>query len=221
MSIGGSGHSVCLRPASSSSRVSVLLSFPNQRRGCHLTPCIFPGSENGTAPNPGGDQLSDPGFTLSSLSPYIHSIRNPTGSASWLDPDSGRLSLPRPAPGPSSSPPPCCHLPEGPSQNFHQLTAASHSPPRPPPPSLPLASCRLPSGHRDFRMHLLKHTKLSPARPCLCPCCSSLWDTVLLDLSVTCSPPHSGLCSHEGPPSSPAAAAPPPCSVPDSDSFFW
>ena len=82
VSIGGSGHLVCLRPVSSSSRFSVLLSFPNQRHRCHLTPCIFPGSENDTAPNPGGDQLSDPGVTLSSLSPHIHSIRNPAGSAS-------------------------------------------------------------------------------------------------------------------------------------------
>ena len=82
VSISGSGHSVCLRPVSSSSRFSVLLSFPNQRHGCHLTPCIFPGSDNDTAPNPGGDQLSDPAVTLSSLSPHIHSIRNPAGSAS-------------------------------------------------------------------------------------------------------------------------------------------
>lgn len=112
-SIGGSGHSVCLRPASSSSRDSVLLSFPDQRHGCHLTPCVFPGSKNGTAPNPGGDQLSDPGVTLSSLSPHIHSTGKPASSAPDC-PDAGRLSPSLPAPGPASSPSPCCHLPEGP-----------------------------------------------------------------------------------------------------------
>lgn len=112
-SIGGSGHSVCLRPASSSSQDSVLLSFPDQRHGCHLTPCVFPGSENGTAPNPGGDRLSDPGVTLSSLSP----TSTPSESTPALPPDcpdAGRLSPSLPAPGPASSLPPCCHLPEGP-----------------------------------------------------------------------------------------------------------
>lgn len=111
-STGGSGHSVCLRPASSSSRDSVLLSFPDQRHGYHLTPCVFPGSENGTAPKPGGDQLSGPGATLSSLSP----TPTPSESAPALPPDSpdaGRLSPSLPAPGPLP-PPLCCRHPEGP-----------------------------------------------------------------------------------------------------------
>ena len=210
-STGGSGHSVCLRPASSSSRDSVSLSFPDQRHGYHLTPRVFPGSENGTAPKPGGDQLSDPGAALSSLSP----TPTPSESTPALPPDcpdAGRLSPSLPAPGP---PHPSSLLP--PSRrallDLSQLTAArlSHSPPRPPPPPRPQTRPPAtllwapPYTHRAFRT--------CPASA-LAAFTLHHWNAALPGLSVTCSPPHSGPCSCGGPPSSPATAAPrPPLSL--------